>query len=251
MRHRTLLLALTLLAAPLAAMAQDKRPADERPQRIRGGPDGSIGYAGGSLALALPVGDFRNYVSVGGGINGFVAMKLARDGAASIRLDGTFLIYGSDTYRTQLSPTIPQVNVDVTTSNLIFGMAVGPQLMRPSGAVRPYVSGGVGFSYFATVSSVSGTHDVEPFAESTNFDDFTLAWRGAAGLLIQVGRGRTPIWLDFSGHFVRNGMTRYLRPGGIDVDPITNGLIIDPVESETAFWLVHAGVTFGIQPRSR
>jgi len=253
MTRASLLLAASLGILPSLASAQKAPPFGDAAQRdYRAASARTIGWAGGGLALALPVGEFSNYVKAGGGANGFVAWKLAADGAASIRVDGTFLIYGSETRRLPLAPSGPLalVNVDVTTSNLIVNLGIGPQLTATRGAIRPYVNGAVGFSYFGTSSSVRGTHDVEPFATSTNFDDFTFALRGGGGLWILLSSRRTPVSLDLSAHYIRNGRVSYLREGSITFD-LTGTPIYHPIESETNFWLVQAGVSVGLQPRRR
>jgi hypothetical protein len=162
------------------------------------------------------------------------------------------LIYGSETRRVPLAPSGPLalVNVDVTTSNVIVNLGIGPQLTATRGAIRPYVNGEIGFSYFGTSSSVEGTHDVEPFASSTNFDDFTFALRGGGGLWILLSNRRTPVSLDLSAHYIRNGRVSYLREGSITFD--TDGApVYHPIESETNLWLVQAGVSIGLQPRRR
>ncbi|NIQ54829.1 MAG: hypothetical protein GWN71_16020, partial [Gammaproteobacteria bacterium] len=48
------------------------------------------------------------------------------------------------------------------TSNTILYGGVGPQVMVPTGPVRPYANLGVGFGWFATTSSLEGTGDSEP-----------------------------------------------------------------------------------------
>lgn len=254
MTRTSLLLAAALGILPSLASAQ-KAPSfgDAAPRDYRPAPSRTIGWAGGGLALALPVGEFSNYVKVGGGANGFVAWKLAADGAASIRVDGTFVIYGSETRQVPLAPSGPLalVNVDVTTSNVIVNLGIGPQLTATRGAIRPYVNGEVGFSYFGTSSSVQGTHDVEPFATSTNFDDFTFALRGGGGLwILLLSSKRTPVSLDLSAHYIRNGRVSYLREGSITFD-IAGAPVYHPIESETNFWLVQAGVSVGLQSRRR
>jgi len=253
MTLRTLSILAALAVVPMAARAQ-KRPVrvtDAPPPSDAYGEPRTFGWAGGSLVLALPTGEFKNYVQVGGGLNGFAAFKLTRDGAASLRVDGTMLIYGNETRRVPLGTgALALVSVDVTTSNLIFGLSIGPQLMAPSGTVRPYVNGGIGFSYFATSSSVSGENNSEPFANSTNFGDGTFAVRGGGGLWIRVGHGRTPVWLDLGAQYVRNGRVSYLREGSITFD-LAGNPIYSPIESETHLWMVHVGVSAGLLSRPR
>jgi len=237
-----LVLAFALLPATAAAQRPEpfggKSLAALRPMR-------TIGWAGGSLALALPQGEFADYVQIGGGINGFVAIKLSEDGLASIRLDGTILVYGSETRRVPLSSTVNLVTVDVTTSNQILSFGIGPQLAATSGWIRPYMSGSVGFSYFWTSSSVRGADNIESFATSTNFGDGALALRAGGGIWVQLTRGRKPLWLDLAAHYVRNGRVSYLRPGSIDAS--FSPPRIHPIESETNFWLVQLGVATTLQ----
>ena len=249
MPRRTFALLAALAALPAALGAQ--RPPETPWQPPQWGEKQEVpvvGWVGGGLALALPVGEFANYVNVGGGFSGFGALPLSEDGAVSLRLDATFLLYGSETRRVPLSTTVQLVTVDVTTSNQIFGLAVGPQLSRPRGGVRPYVTAQVGFSYFATTSSVGGTHDADPFATSTNFDDFTLALRGGGGVWVRLSRGPTPVWLDLSAQYVRNGRVQYLREGSITFSG-TGAPIYHPIESETHLWLVQAGVAVGLHSK--
>ena len=247
MTHRASpLLVLALALLPSAAAAQRPEPA-VGPGRWRPAPREmrSIGSTGGSIALAFPQGEFAHYVRLGGGLNGFAALKLDQAGTVSIRLDGTFLLYGSETRRVPLSSTVNLVTVDVTTSNQILSMGIGPQLAVTRGWIRPYATGSVGFSYFWTSSSVRGVDNVEPFATSTNFGDGALSWRGGGGVRVQVTRGRKPLWLDLAAHYVRNGRVSYLRPGGIDAS--VSPPRVNPIESETNLWLVELGFVTSLQ----
>jgi hypothetical protein len=200
---------------------------------------------GGGISLAFPVGQFGNFVDFGGGLNGFAVINLDRAARFGLRLDAAFMLYGTETVQRPLSLTIPEVTVDVTTNNFIVSVGVGPQFTLTHGPVRPYVFGTLGFSYFATESSASGTADTEPFASSVNFDDFTFALASGAGLLITVSSGRTPIALDFGMGFLRNGRTRYLREGSLRVAP-DGGITFTPIESETNMLVARVGVSVGI-----
>jgi hypothetical protein len=247
---------LLLALAPAAARAQKTpRPVPDAPPPPEYGPPApvavrSYGWAGGSLALALPSGEFKNYVHVGGGLNGFAAIKLVPDGALSIRLDGTFLLYGSQTRRVPLgSGPLGLITVDVTTSNAIFGMNIGPQLAATSGAIRPYAFGGIGFGYFWTSSSVSGSDNSnQPFASSTNFGDGTFAVRAGGGVWIEAFHGRTPVAIDVGVQYVRNGRVSYLREGSITFDALGNP-VFHPIRSETHLWMIHVGVSAALVPK--
>lgn len=210
-----------------------------------GGPvRGELGVNG---ILAMPVGEFANYVDLGGGIGGFGVFFVDDRQVFGLRLDASWIIYGSSTVRRQLSPTVPFVNVEVTTQNGIGSFAFGPQIALPEGPVRPYARAGVGFSYFQTKTSVKGSSNSEPFASSTNFDDTTFALSGGAGLRIGLAEADAhPISLDLGVSYLRNGRTEYLREGGLRETP-SGGVEIDPIRSETNLVGYHLGVTVGLR----
>lgn len=207
------------------------------------GEPGNFRYqAGAHLALAIPQGQFSDFVDLGYGLGGWIAFNLDRRGTLALKLDGNFLIYGHETRRRPLSPTVPFVSVDVSTSNNIYSMGIGPVLTLGHGAIRPYFTATAGFSYFATESSVKGSNNYDSFARSTNFDDFTFAWTAGGGLRIQVSRGRSPVFIDMASEYHRNGRANYLREGGITDDGNGN-VIIRPIQSETNLMLVKFGVS--------
>ena len=137
---------------------------------------------------------------------------------------------------------MPFVDVDITTQNNIYVLGIGPQVALSTGSVRPYFTGLVGFSYFATESSVRGADNFSDFAKSTNFDDFTFAWMAGGGFKIRVRGGRTPIFLDLSSEYHRNGQVNYLREGSITDDGNGNA-VIRPIRSETNLLLIRLGVS--------
>lgn len=196
--------------------------------------------------LAVPQGQFENYVDLGGGFGASALGFLNRNRTAAIRLDGTMMIYGHESFRTPLSPTVPFVDVDVSTTNYVASLGVGPQIYFGTGAIRPYIFGTVGFSYFATRSSVSGSHEVEAFASTTNFDDFTMSLTGGGGISVNLSQGETPVSLDIGTQYVRNGLAQYLTKGDLYELP-GGGWGVRPVVSETNLMNVRVGVTIGIR----
>jgi hypothetical protein len=198
--------------------------------------------AGAHLNLALPQGEFSDFVDAGFGLGGWFAFNLDRRGMIAFKVDGNWLIYGSESRRRPLSPTVPFVTVDVTTRNNIYTLGVGPVITLSNGAIKPYIAGTVGFSYFATESGVSGTSNGEDFAESTNFDDFTFAVVGGGGLRVRLKGGRTPVFLDLSSEYHRNGRASYLREGSI-IDNGNGTISFTPIQSETNLMLVKLGVS--------
>ncbi|GMV09579.1 MAG: hypothetical protein AMXMBFR55_13130 [Gemmatimonadota bacterium] len=240
-----------MTAAAMAAMTMLTAAADAQVfqvgrERAAGaaGPRRSPVYAGASFTYAVPQGDFRDNVKQGFGVDGNVHYKLDRQGIFSLGGELGFLGYGRETKRVSLSSTIGRVNVDMTTSNNIFWMGVGPQLTVPSGPIRPYVNATAGFSVFWTESSVEGSWDNEPFAKSTNYDDATFAWTGGGGFLIPIGASRQGA-LDIGVRYHGNGNVRYLRRGDI-IDLPGGEIQLRVNEGETPLLSWRVGFRWGL-----
>ena len=222
---------LTLAAAPLAA--QNYREVREQP-RLKN-------FGGLNLQVAFPQGEFKQFVGTGYGASGNITFMLDRSRQAGIRLYLSWIEYGRTTERLPLSPTLPGLFVDLTTSNDIFTFGVGPEFHLTRGGFRPYVNGFLGFSVFTTSTSARGTSNTSSFAKSENFNDFTLGYAGGGGLLYQVSHGNSPVLLDAGLRFQGHGTTRYLREGSIQTTP-GGSVILNPVESKTDLLVVHAGI---------
>jgi hypothetical protein len=206
----------------------------------------SRAFAGIHLMVAQPLGEFDDYIDWGGGIGGELLYAFDSQGAIGLRANLGIMIYGHETKRVPLSETLGRIRVDVSTSNNIFVFGVGPQVMLPSGTVRPYLNGTAGLSYFFTRSSVEGSADLEPFASSTNFDDATFAWAAGGGLYIPLRKGRkNPLSLDIGAQYHANGEARYLREGSIQEDG-TGNVFIDPIRSQTNLITYRLGITVGL-----
>ncbi|MCI0436804.1 MAG: hypothetical protein L0271_24665 [Gemmatimonadetes bacterium] len=236
MNARAIVLAMIALLPPIAARAQEDVV---RPQRA---------WAGGGLLIASPVGEFDDYVDAGWGVGGHFVLRVDESGVFGIRLDAGYLNYGRETRRVCLSPTVGcRIEVDLTTSNDIAYVNLGPQLTVARGPLQPYVNASLGFAYFATVSSVEGSgNSNEPFARTTNFDDITFAWQLGSGMRIPVSSGRTPILLDFGVRYNTNGEAEYLREGGI-IDRPDGSIDLNPIRSEANLVTIQIGVTVGIR----
>jgi hypothetical protein len=204
---------------------------------------------GGGVAVAQPVGEFRSYVDNGFGGGGHFMMRVDRPGFLALRADVGFLIYGHETKHVSM-PGAGRIELDVTTSNNILTYSIGPQLMVPSGPIRPYVNATVGGAYFFTESSIGGDDNGYDFASTRNFDDNVPSYGYGGGLFIPFATRYADVGLDLGARFVRNGHTRYLREGGIE-DLATGGYVVSPIESETNFVLYHVGVNVGIRRNRR
>jgi hypothetical protein len=231
-----LLLATGLLSAPTALTAQNYREVTPyAPPRM---------LFGINLQLGLPQGEFADFVETGYGIGGNLTFFLDQGSRAGIRLFASWVEYGRTTERIPF-PGLPGISVDLTTSNNIYTFGVGPEFHLAAGAARPYVQGAIGLSNFATRTSAEGSDNTNPFATTTNFNDWTVAYYGGGGLQFQVSHGRNPVFIDGGLRYQSHGRTRYLREGSIQPAP-GGGVTFDPIESKTDLLIVHLGVQVGI-----
>lgn len=206
-------------------------------------------YAGGSISIAQPRGEFADYVDLGFGISGFFRVPLDEAQFVSIRIDASGLTYGNETQRVCLvQPCL--VQVDLTTSNNIVLGSIGPEVAIPLiGGLDLYSHVGGGFSYFATTSSVEDLNSQETIASDQNFSDFGLAWKAGGGLRLGVWRGQTPVALDLGLEYQGNGRREYLTAGDISENP-DGSLRYDVRRSDADFLLWRIGVSVGIHPDS-
>jgi hypothetical protein len=226
---------------PAAADAQRPRYDDnplDRPVR---------GAAGGSLTYGRPVGDFLKYVQQGFGFDVFFRWNVEPQGILSFKIDGGYLIYGSETVRVPLSGTIGgRILVDLTTNNNIIWMGLGPQITLPTGFIRPYANASAGFSYFFTESQVEGSHDDEPFASTTNYSDAAFRYGVGWGILIPF-QTRTTEWaIDLGAIYHGNGQVEYLREGGIEDRP-DGSIVVHPIRSDANLLSYRIGFSVSIR----
>ena len=205
-------------------------------------------HVGGGVIVAQPVGAFGEVIDVGFGLGGHALYNLDPAGVISLRGDGGFIVYGSETKRVCLSQTVGcRIQVDLTTTNNIIFFNLGPQLTVPSGPVRPYANAALGLGYFSTQSSVEGAGDGEPFANTTNFDDATFAWAAGGGLYIPLRIGDLPLSIDLGARYNANGKVQYLREGDIEDNP-DGSITFTPRESEAHLITYTIGVSIGLRP---
>ncbi len=239
--------ALAVLVATASAHAQivERRPRSTEPVEQDAIP---TTYVGGSLTYAEPQGVFGDYVNAAFGLTGYLVHAFDPDGIVALRADLGYLIYGHTTRRQPLGGgALGLINVDVTTSNNIMFGGLGLQVMAPTGRVRPYVSGSLGFSYFFTTSSVEGSQNTEPFAQSDNYTDggFTTMWGG--GLYVPLRTGARPIVLDLGAQMHKNNDIQYLNKDSIHIPDSQSTPVITPIRSAADFITFRLGLTFGVR----
>ena len=233
-----------LIAAPLSAQRYPRRERESETVRTSWSPPRA--FVAMNFQVGQASGMFSNYVQAGFGFGGHFLYRPDPEGVFGIRAGGMFMIYGSQTHR---YPLVPGIAVDVTTQNQIVGMTLGPQFTFGHGGVQAYGYGGIGFSYFATRSSVEGSGNQSPFASTTNYDDFTFAGEGGGGLLINLSRGRVPIALDLGARYLNNGRVTYVTEGGISFNGTTPD--VNPIDSEANLIVYHLGVVIGLRAHRR
>ena len=213
--------------------------------------EGPAGYVGVALVGAGPLGELADYIDAGGGGQFWGLLPLGDEGRVRLRGDFGFLIYGHERQRLCFSVPIGcRIEVDMTTTNSVLYGGLGPEVVLATGAVEPYVNASLGFSYFATTSSLSGQRDAEDFASTTNFDDAVFAWRAGAGVRVQVHGGRNPVALDLGLERHENGVADFLTKGDIQDNP-DGSITLFPNRSEANMVTFRLGVTVGIPHRGR
>jgi opacity protein-like surface antigen len=229
---------MVVLASP--AFAQDPS-SDPTPTRLALRSAFSI-----SIMQTRPQGALGEHVGLGYGLSGAYLFRVDRAGLLSIRADLGVVDYGNNAERTALSSTVGgRVQVNVRTTNSIIPVSVGPQLMWPTGRVRPYVNAGVGGQGFVTQSRVENLNSSVSFASTTNQSDFASSWSAGGGIYMAVYSGKANVSLDLGAQYMNGGNARYLAPGSIVNLP--NGQVtITPLSSATHLMIVRAGLRVGL-----
>lgn len=194
--------------------------------------------------LASPVGDFSNHVNLGGG-GGLAAILFPKASEqVGLRVDGSFVIYGSEVVTVPLIDA-PLIAVDVRTTNSIVSLGAGPQLYLLTGQIRPYLFGTVGFAHFETESAAKGSDSSYSFANTTQHSDYSLSLVGGGGLSVQVAR---QLSLDISAMYRHNGLTEYLTKESIEKNPRL--ATAEYIETDANLVSFQLGVSFSL-PSSR
>ena len=208
--------------------------------------------AGARFNLGFPqneFGDELDAIGIGGG--GYFAVRIPQS-PVLIGVDAKFLIYGSETRKEPWSLTIPDITVDVSTTNSIVQGMLLIRLQQPEGSFKPYLDGLLGFNYLFTSTSVESEWSDENIASSTNYDDGTLAYGFGGGLQFKVWDGDNSdnpdnklqgVFVDIGIRYIQGGEARYLKKG--DIIRNDNGTIsYTPSESTTDLLNFHIGASF-------
>lgn len=193
-------------------------------------------YQGGiHFLLAAPQGDFEKNVDRNGyGISGQIAYS-PQVSPVMVGLEVAYLVYGDENRREPFSTTIPDVTVDVSTTNNILLSHLLLRLQSNAGFFRPYAECLVGLNYLFTRTEIQnrGRFD-EEVASTTNFDDATFSYGGGAGVMLKVHESRKSrlleVLIDFRFRYLSGGKAEYLKEGSIRRE---NGQVIYDVNKST------------------
>lgn len=195
----------------------------------------------------FPQGEFsRNVKNTGLGLGGFFGLQVP-DSPVMFGADLGFMIYGLETRKEPFSSTIPDVTVDVETSNNIATGHLFLRLQSPERSIRPYFDALFGFNYLFTRTSIKDEWDESrDIASSTNFDDITLSYGFGGGLQIRVFNDPfkenklSSVFIDLGVRYMTGGEGEYLKKGSIEI--VNQDVMMDVIKSKTDLLSFQMGV---------
>jgi len=199
--------------------------------------------AGVDFLTVIPTGEFKDNVRNNGyGASGQFLVRL-RQSPILVGVDLGGVVYGSETRKLALLPEVPEVRVDVTTSNNIFMTHLLVRAEPRHGAVRPYAEGLIGFKYLFTQTSINLESENSNPSE-TNLSDSTLSYGFGGGVHIRLNPHprRLEVLLDTRVRYLRGSRAEYLREGSIH--RVNGDVFFDVLHSRTDVVTAQVGITF-------
>jgi hypothetical protein len=221
--------ALALLLCPLVAQGQSRY---------------AIGIAG---LYGQPLGPFADNVRRGFGLDGMGSIAFDQFGIFSLKAELGYVRLAKKSEPFIADDGFGFVELESETTSSVLTLGVGPQLTLPSGAIRPYVGGTVGFARFATNTSInlpanqSNTGQKETLYDETVSSDFILSLTASGGIRFELpfmGRG---ILADVGARWHRDGEAEYVSSEGVVYDG-SGRPTITPTRSEADFIVYRLGV---------
>ncbi len=200
--------------------------------------------AGIDFTTVFPVGEFRDNVDNNGyGVGGQFLFGLGKS-PVFIGADAGVAVYGTQSRREILSPSIPELRLKVTTRNNIAWSHFLMRLQARQGRVRPYAEGLVGAKYLFTNTTITDDFSDDAIASDTNFSDTTFSAGVGAGVQIHLAKTgkRSDVSLDTRVRYMFGGDADYLKKGSIIRTP--GGVFFDVLSSRTDTVTLQVGVTF-------
>ena len=203
------------------------------------------------FSIGFPQNEFKDRVDQIG-LSGFghFAYKF-RNSPFSVGLSLGLLVYGSETREELLSIAIPEVLVDVTTTNNILLCHLLLSVQPPEGKFRPYLDGLIGLNNFYTNTRVHSQRSSEDdtIASTRIHNDLAFSYGAGSGLMIQVfsslnkeGKGPVVMSIDVAIRYLKGGRAEYLKKGAIHLE---NDQVLYNVDRSTIDLLSgYVGVSF-------
>lgn len=201
MRRSTFMILALLLALPMSVHAQHQ--------------------VGGAFAFSTPRGEFDTNTDTGYGFAGWYRYGF---GGFALGVDGAFQGYGSSRRRAPLSTTIPEIEVEIETSNNSTYLQGALELQPTAGSLQPYAVVTGGFAFFYTTSSLEDPLTNETILTDTNQSDWTWVWGAGGGLRFRLreipreGRPPSRLMLDVGASWLSGDEVEYLREGPLVTD---------------------------------
>jgi len=231
MRRSTFVLPMVFLLVPAAAAAQHR--------------------IGAAFEISSPRGEFDANTDTGFGFGLRYRYGFGPGGLVSIGANGSFQNYGSARRRAPLSTTIPEIEVEISTTNNIFYLEGALELAVPAGRLQPYAVASYGAGFFYTTSSLKDPLTNETVLTDTNQSDWTWVWSAGGGLRILLRELPRPeggepgrLFLDLGASRVAGGDVEYLREGTLVTDEGEFDIDERLARSEIELILYRIGVTY-------
>jgi hypothetical protein len=201
--------------------------------------------------LGFPQGGFKNNIdrtAIGG--SGEFLYRLPYS-PFFVGASFSFMNYGCDTREEFFSPDIPEVLVDVTTTNNIFNACFLFRYQPVYGPVQPYVEGLLGLNHLYTETSIYDREydEDDEIASTVHIRDTVFSYGAGAGVMIHLasfshrGRGVGPgLYLDLGLRYLKGGRAEYMGEG--DLEHGHNSLGYTVRESTTDLVKANIGLTF-------
>jgi len=198
-----------------------------------------------NILFGMPQTDFRESLDRNAlGLNGSIAFRIPRL-PLHAGLELGIMTYGRERRREQLSPTIPEIQLEVRTDYDIFTSHLFLRFEPDIHGIRPYVDGLVGIKYLFTESSIRDDDGFgEDIASTTNYDDSSFSYGAGGGIKVEVyDGGRDSYMINLKARYLFGAEASYLQPGSIDTDRGGN-LIFDESVSGTNLLTIHLGMAY-------
>ena len=214
--------------------------------------DRTQGDAGLHFTIATPRGEFKDSIDRNGyGISGYGVVRAGKS-PLKIGLELGYIMYGHESRNVPISMTIPDVTVNVNTSNNIFTGHLLLRVQEQFGSVAPYIDGLLGLNYLWTNTTIEDEDDLEEVASSTNMDDVAFSYGVGGGIMVKVGKisqkgfGKNPlpIFVDLKVRYMLGDEADYLREGAIERELGSASYDISTSKTDLMLYQIGVAVSF-------